>query len=177
MFDFIKQILFISKQVHPSIQISNDSKVYLNMVINKFLMFIINTLKKVSKLEQNFEGILGPEMYRNLISNCKPIIGNLKSIAVPSKKINDICIKHNLYLSNEEIKFLSCAIEYILAEILELSGNVCRDSRKIRLNNDFINTAIRKDKELSDLIGLLDINITAYSRKNKNRSKNKRSRK
>ena len=131
-------------------------------------MFIINNLKKGLNLDQNFKQILGPKLYEHAMSNCGPISGKwINILLVTSKKIKDMCIKYNVYLEENEIKFLSCTLEYILTEILELSGNACRDNRKVRLYNEHINIAIRNDIELADLFSIMDINITAYSNKRK----------
>jgi len=175
MFNFIKEILLINRLMHPDVQISSHSKVYLNTIVNKFLMFIITCIKEGSNLNKRFKDILGSELYNHTILNCESNSGKWTSISgyinISSKKINDICIKHNVYLDENEIKFLSCAIEYMLSEILELSGNACRDNKKIRLSNDHINIAIRNDNELSDLFGIMDINITAYSKKKRKTSR------
>lgn len=177
MFNFIKEILLINRSIHPEVQISGNSKVYLNTIINKILMFIINNLKRGLNLDQNFKEILGAELYKHAILNCNSESGKWINIFVlQTQKINDICNKHNIYLEPNELKFLTCSLEYILAEILELSGNACRDNRKVRLSNDHVNIAIRNDKELADLFSIMDINITAYSKKRKT-PKRKRSKK
>jgi histone H2B len=48
--------------------------------------------------------------------------------------------------------YLAATIEYIAAEILELSGNAARDNKKTRVTPRHINLAIQNDDELSSLV-------------------------
>lgn len=45
--------------------------------------------------------------------------------------------------------YLTAVIEYLIAEILELSGNVARDNKKQIITREHINMAIKEDEELS----------------------------
>ena len=46
-------------------------------------------------------------------------------------------------------------IEYVMAEILELSGNAAQDKKAVRLTPEFINTAIQGDEALHNLFSKL----------------------
>jgi len=48
--------------------------------------------------------------------------------------------------------YLAAVIEYLIAEVLELSGNAARDNRKVRIVPRHILLAIRNDAELNNLL-------------------------
>lgn len=49
--------------------------------------------------------------------------------------------------------YLSAVLEYLCAEVLELSGNASRDNKKQRIIPRHISLAVRNDEELNKLIG------------------------
>ncbi|XP_078364118.1 histone H2A-like [Oculina patagonica] len=48
--------------------------------------------------------------------------------------------------------YLAAVLEYLVAEILELSGNVARNSKRKRIIPRFIQLAVRSDEELNQLL-------------------------
>ena len=46
---------------------------------------------------------------------------------------------------------MTCALEYVASEVLEISGNYAEENHKKRINNRHILLAIKKDDELSKL--------------------------
>ncbi|XP_020791726.1 histone H2A-like [Boleophthalmus pectinirostris] len=48
--------------------------------------------------------------------------------------------------------YLAAVLEYLCAEILELSGNACRDNKKHRIAPRHILLAVRNDEELNKLL-------------------------
>ena len=49
--------------------------------------------------------------------------------------------------------FLSAALEYVVAEVLECAGNQCLANKRKRVNPQDVSRAIRNDMELSRLLG------------------------
>ena len=48
--------------------------------------------------------------------------------------------------------YLAAVLEYLVAEILELSGNAARDNKRRRINPRSIQLAVRSDEELNQLL-------------------------
>ncbi len=48
--------------------------------------------------------------------------------------------------------YLAAVLEYLAAEVLELSGNACRDNRRTRIIPRHIQLAVRNDDELARLM-------------------------
>jgi histone H2A len=53
--------------------------------------------------------------------------------------------------------YLAAAIEYLIAEIVELAGNAAHDNKKSRIIPRHIQLAIRNDDELNKLFGHITI--------------------
>ena len=53
--------------------------------------------------------------------------------------------------------YLAAVMEYIAAEVLELSGNIARDNKKSRITPRHVKLAVHNDEELYKLIGKVTI--------------------
>lgn len=59
---------------------------------------------------------------------------------------------HGERIGNGSPVYLAAILEYLVAEILELSGNAARDNKKSRIVPRHIQLAVRNDDELSKLL-------------------------
>ena len=66
-------------------------------------------------------------------------------------------------VTNEGAVYMTAVIEYIMAEVLELAGNACRDSRRLRIAPRDVQKAVREDEELNKLLGGLVVDVTTSS--------------
>lgn len=53
--------------------------------------------------------------------------------------------------------YLAAVLEYLVAEVLELAGNACRDANKARITPRHIQLGVRNDVELSKLVDKVTI--------------------
>ena len=49
--------------------------------------------------------------------------------------------------------YMAAVLEYLTAELLELSGNAAKDNKKTRINPRHIQLAIKNDQELNNFVG------------------------
>ena len=175
---FDSDIKLVSKQVHPDVLVSANSKI----VINNFLNLIINhIIKDVVKNKSNKKEKITPEDIQNSLRN---VFGNTEivhhAISEGSKavrkfdfytretksksqrmntkkdsglifqvsKINKFFKENNLNAKIEAQIYLAAVLEYLTAEITELSGNATLDNRKLTSMPHFIFLAIKNDPEL-----------------------------
>ena len=53
--------------------------------------------------------------------------------------------------------YMAAVLEYLCAELLELSGNAAKDNKKNRINPRHIQLAIKNDEELNKFVGTATI--------------------
>ncbi|MDD4930602.1 MAG: NADAR domain-containing protein [Candidatus Colwellbacteria bacterium] len=125
---YIKVVL---GQVHPDSGITSDGiskvKELLTPLIPKFdLGKYPPKDDRVETVKKNIEEILPEDLGRHALSELR----------------RNIARDESLYIRH-------VVIEYLLAEILELSGNLARDKKKVKITSEFISKAIEGDEELN----------------------------
>ena len=178
--DFSSYILKVLKLVHPDIHISTNSKSQVNSLINVLGNAIaikaneLNNLtsKKTisSKDIQTAVRLLVPgELAKHADSEGaravrkynerkkgkrKKVMGAVKAgIIFPPSRGRDIIESHTRKrISAGASVYLVAVLEYMTAEILELSGNAARDNKLKTIKTRNILLAIENDTELNDLI-------------------------
>lgn len=83
--------------------------------------------------------------------------GLILSVSKTANSIRSNLTKENLSM-NASI-YATAVLEYILAEILELSGNKCRSDKKKTIRSNHIKTAVESDFELEVLMSALNISL------------------
>lgn len=83
--------------------------------------------------------------------------GLILSVSKTANSIRNNLKKENLSL-NASI-YTTAVLEYILAEILELSGNECRTDKKKTIKPNHIKKAVESDFELEVLMSALNISL------------------
>ncbi|KAI8840982.1 putative histone H2A.1, partial [Chytriomyces cf. hyalinus JEL632] len=53
--------------------------------------------------------------------------------------------------------YLAAVLEYLVAEILDLSGKAAQDNSRVRINSRYLTLGIRNDTELADLLATVTI--------------------
>lgn len=138
----VKQIL---NQVHSDLKIHNKG---INFLYNFFKPFY-EIMNDSIKLLDNYE----KKSIEKLIKCIFYDSDELSKYAI--KNINDelyeTVFKEKIWIDDERLlhKYLSMTLEYLIAEILELSGNVARDNQKKVINNYHVWLAISLDLELN----------------------------
>jgi hypothetical protein len=165
MINFIKDLQNILGYVHPDLQITTDSKIYLNYIANKLCIALIKNIS-------NIENVVGENLFSYGEKICKESKWKLLI------KINSIKILANEYdiFSDREITLARCFLEYLLTEIFEIIGIHTRNIGKNRITNNIIRESISKDTDINKMFSMLNIRLPIISRKSRSRSRKSRSR-
>ena len=82
------------------------------------------------------------------------IRANLKLSVPKTKNTMDQYLPKGYHMGPLVSVFTTAVLEYILGEILELSGNNCQDDKKKRIKTEHIKKAVMDDEELKSFIHL-----------------------
>lgn len=176
--NFNSYINRVLKQVHPDTGITGEALVQIHMIIKHLLNSIIdntNALLLLNKkqtltsreIESAVRLTLQKELARHAISEGrkaiikyneaekgekgKPIPKSVQAgliFSVP--RVKSVIQERSLVkrFGDQSSVFAAAVVEYMVAEILELSGNFAKESKKQRITPFHIATCIKNDSEL-----------------------------
>ena len=149
--NFAHIIIDINNSIQPHLTISEDAKMELNMITERLLSYVIKSSEKDIFCTDNLQ----------LVSLHKQAMLNYEQ----AKK----CIDYKLIIELQIICYhyipkmypvcmllVQCIVEYILNEIIELSGIEAENDQSKYVNSSHLKIAIEKDAELSALIKFIE---------------------
>lgn len=176
-FNFFTHIPKVLKQVHPELGITTEALNEVNLLCHIFAERIVNEATDLAKM--NGKKTISSRGIQTAVRTCLP--GELTKHAVSegikavtkysmmnnepgsrSKKASllfpvgriETLIRHHSgveRVSEYAAVYLAAVLEYLAAEILEVSGNAARDNKKKRVTTRHLLLAIRYDEELNTL--------------------------
>jgi len=182
MHNYKRSIQIVLSQIHPELKVASDG---IEAISEYLIKTGENIIKKIvflkSKLDINVDEDVDADENKDTISARDvqfavrlAIPGDIGKHAISegtkgSLKVSmgqDVNIVYDISNFNPKIKkilpeangYFSFVLEYLSAEILELSGNAARDNKRVKINKDFVDRAIKNDTELQKLGCLIGYN-------------------
>lgn len=174
----------VLKQIHPDTRISEQAKETTTELIHNVLTAIIKTSPSLSldDLKKTVKEVIPGELAKHALSEAGKALSKYQSSEGPHG-IKNVTAITNLQLSPVTVKkmiksmgmdvtdipvesfiFLAAALEYLMAEILELSGNAASDNRKSTIGNWHIELVLLNDEELTELFTRVGNPLAAHWR-------------
>ena len=136
--------------------ICNSRLIYLKHQGNHFSALI--TISKKKKMHSHLNSLINIVTKSGLLLSMNKIRGVVTALEM---------VDDRYYYDEHLWVYLTAAIEFILAEVLELSGNNAQYNKKHHITMRDIRIAIQGDDQLSDLFEKLEVFI--FERRNMNR--------
>jgi len=156
-FDFMfKDII---NTIHPHFLITKKAKKYLTTLLNLFLSQLYQGIAKNFDFLCNYnikklgKKLLGKNMFQAALMQINTNINNKKSLTVSKSKI--VSTLPFLKSTTKSIITLVALLEYIIAELIELSGNIAK--KKIEVKS--IQKAILNDQDLMKFADYISFDI------------------
>lgn len=174
----------VLRQVHPDASIAKDSIAFTHRFLDILLQKILENARykghsgKESAVK-SMKQVLQGELAKHAVSEATKAITKLNhfetefkddvekrkntrkekraGLTIGTASVKKAIDAYYSSFSDEFVIALTATMEYMIAEIMELSGNVARDNKKRTISVYHILTAIRKDDELRLLFGRLNL--------------------
>ena len=179
-FNFFTHIPKVLKQVHPELGITTEALNEVNLLCHIFAERIVNEATDLSKMNSKktigareiqtavrtclpgeltkhavSEGTKAHTRYSTMMNNGNGRGSRSKKagLVFPVGRIETLIRHHSGVerVSGTAAVYLAAVLEYLAAEILELSGNAALDNKKKRVTTRHLLLAIRYDEELNTL--------------------------
>ena len=167
----LKQIQKVFKSIHPEKSMSNEVKQYIAVMIQRLFIVIMNQCVSLM-YPKNIQGKSLPKQHEMTVATLETAVrllfpSTLSKFAISeirrTKPQNKTSLSVALVQKGME-RFLSenvdaavslamtVVLEYVIAEVVELSGNVASDENRKRLSVSDVTTAIDEDTDLKKLL-------------------------
>lgn len=165
---FQKMTYTVLKQVHPDLGITSESLTVMKALAEFALAKIVDRAspKSFEDVRQLLEKNLQGEISKHAVSEVYKLVKRQNAKAEQGEKYIykennprfDLFVKNRYpQLDSRTAEYLGIALEYLFAEILELSGNKSRDAKRQRITPANIYLVIVNDEELYSLFyGLIN---------------------
>jgi hypothetical protein len=184
MHNYKKAIQFVLAQIHPDTKIASDG---IEAISEYLIKTGENIIKKIVFLKSKLDIIVDENPDVDEDENKDTISARdvqfAVRLAIPADlgrhaisegtkgalKVSmgpDVNILYDISNFNPKIKkilpeangYFSFVLQYLSAELLELSRNAARDNKRVKINKDFVDRAIKNDTELQKLGCLIGYN-------------------
>jgi len=140
-------------------------KHHIDLVKGEREVWLIDYNEDEKKIEVDLLTIRDPDIQTEKEKTMSQKAGLVMPVGVFHRKLVEG--KYAEKVAKDASVYLTAVLEYITAEVLELAGNVCRESKRTRITPVHIQKAIHQDEQLNTLLGGLVVTVAELQPKKK----------
>jgi hypothetical protein len=151
----MKQILFI---LHPNLNMASSFETSCNIFFFNCAKYILRGSKNEFDVEDVLNGFQNDgfeELHTHFSREARKVVTNEKSLFYNMLFVTKIKKAFNKELTKEAAFALAGGLEYLCAELCDLSGNVALHKRKVRVTDKFMEEVFQSDEEFTILRKLI----------------------